>query len=195
VAAEIAGSTVLYEGWTKLLGVRVRLEGGEEVRREVEDHGRAVAVLPYDPRRRTVVLVRLLRVPVLLAGGAPELVEAIAGMVDDEDPADAARREADEEAGLRLGALEPVGSVWTSPGVSTERMDLFLAAYSEQDRVGPGGGNASEHENITVLEVPLDEAWGMLERGQIADMKTMTLLLLLKTRHPGLFLARSITSD
>jgi hypothetical protein len=57
---QILSTRSLYEGWTSLrcVRVRVRLRSGEVVDREVEDHGNAVAVLPYDPVRRTVMLVR-----------------------------------------------------------------------------------------------------------------------------------------
>jgi nudix-type nucleoside diphosphatase (YffH/AdpP family) len=187
----IAQTKTLYEGWLKIIGVHVRLEDGEEVRREVEDHGRAVAVLPYDPQRRTALLVKLLRAPPLLLEGEPELLEAPAGMVDDdEDPAESAKREAREETGLRLSTLQHVGSVWTSPGISTERMDLYLAPYAESDRVETGGGVADEHENISVVETPLQELWAMAQAGKLADMKTLTLILLLHARHPELFRSR-----
>ncbi len=66
-------------------------------------------------------------------------------------------------------------------------MDLFLARYSKADRVGAGGGLASENENITVEEISLDELWARAQAGQIADMKTLTLILLLHARHPELF--------
>jgi nudix-type nucleoside diphosphatase (YffH/AdpP family) len=187
----ISQTKTLYEGWLKIIGVRVRLDDGEEVRREVEEHGRAVAVLPYDPGRRTALLIKLLRAPVLLSAGVSELLEAPAGMVDDEeDPAETVRREAHEETGLRLKVLEHVGSVWSSPGVSTEQMDLYLAPYAESDRIDAGGGVADEHENITVIEMPLQELWSMVERGIVADMKTLTLLLLLQARRPELFRSR-----
>jgi nudix-type nucleoside diphosphatase (YffH/AdpP family) len=189
MSPEIISKKVLYSGYVTLLALRLRLPDGEEITREVEDHGRAVAVLPYDPARRTALLVRLLRAPVLLGTGAPDLLEAPAGMVEEEDPSHTARRELQEEAGLRIGSLEHAGCVFTSPGVSTERMDLYLAPYAEADRTGAGGGVAGEHENITVCEMPLSDLWIMAERGEIADMKTLTLLLTLRVRHPQLFKA------
>jgi hypothetical protein len=66
-------------------------------------------------------------------------------------------------------------------------MDMYLAAYSAEDRVGAGGGLADEHENITVIEIPLRELWGIVNSGQITDMKTLTLVLLLRSRQPKLF--------
>ena len=66
-------------------------------------------------------------------------------------------------------------------------MDLFLARYSEADRVGPGGGLESENENITVEEILLDELWARVQAGEIIDLKTLTLILMLHARHPELF--------
>lgn len=192
----ISQTKTLYAGWLNVIGLRVRLADGNEVTREIEDHGRAVAVLPYDPHRRTAVLVKLLRAPVLLSSGEPELLEVPAGMLDDEeDPADAARRETHEEAGLRLSALEYVGRVWSSPGISTEQMDLYLAAYAESDRVDSGGGVAGEHENITVVEMPLNELWSMIERRELTDLKTQALVLHLHARHPQLFRPGAASGD
>lgn len=186
--AAISQTKILYEGWLKVIGLRLRLADGHELEREIEHHGRAVAVLPYDPQRRTAMLVKLLRAPILFTSGEPELLEAPAGMVDEEeDPADTAKREAREETGLALSTLQHVGSVWTTPGISTEQMQLYLAPYTEIDRVEAGGGLADEHENITVIEMPLGELWSMLQSGKIADMKTLTLVLLLHARHPELF--------
>ena len=166
----------------------VRLDDGAEVEREIEDHGQAVAVLPYDPDRRVALLVRVLRPPVLHAGGAAaHLLEAPAGILEDEPVEDAARREALEEAGVRLRELEAFGAPFTSAGVSTERLHLFLAAYTRADRIEAGGGLEEEHENIRVRETPLAALYDQVMRGEVNDMKTITLCLLLRARRPELF--------
>jgi len=193
--AEIIDTVAVYEGWTRLLRARLRLADGTRIVREVEDHGRAVAVLPYDPVRRTALLIRLLRAPVLMEAGGQDLLEAPAGLVEEDDTAETARRELDEETGLKAGALEHVATVWTMPGISTERMDLYLAPYSAGDRVGTGGGVAGEHENITVVEMPLDELWTRARTNEIADMKTLALVLLLHARQPRLFAAAPAPSS
>ncbi|SEE58857.1 nudix-type nucleoside diphosphatase, YffH/AdpP family [Rhizobiales bacterium GAS188] len=185
--AEIIDNEDVYKGFITLLRTTLRLGDGKRVSREIIVHGRASAVLPYDPDRRTVMLVKLLRAPVLFAEGAQDMIEAPAGMVDGGSPAETAKREAMEEAGLRLTTLEHVGSVWSSPGISTERIDLYLAPYSQGDRIGAGGGLASEDENITVVEMPISEFWASAERLEISDMKTLTLALALRCKHPGLF--------
>ncbi len=102
---EIVEKRTLHAGWCNLLRLRIRVDNSE-VFREVEDHGRAVAVLPYDPVRRTALLIKLLRAPVLLTAGIAELLEVPAGLADESDPAETARRELWEETGLQRAALK-----------------------------------------------------------------------------------------
>jgi nudix-type nucleoside diphosphatase (YffH/AdpP family) len=187
MTAKILQSRPLYRGFTKLFSVTVEDEHGARYEREIEDRGTAVALLPYDAERRVALLVRLLRAPVLYATGRPDLLEAPAGMVENEDPDATARREAFEETGLRICTLEPVATTWSSPGLSCERVSLYLAPYSAADRVGEGGGLAAENENITVVEMPLAELAALVDRQELADLKTLALVLALKLRHPDLF--------
>ena len=177
----------LHKGWNTFSIATIRLANGDRISRAIEDHGSAICVLPYDPTRRVTILVRQFRAPVFATTGQTDVLEAIAGLIDDEPPEGTARREAMEEAGLRLGALEPVSRVWSIPGSSTERIALFLAPYAAQDRVGDGGGLAHEHENITVEEIPLAELARMADAGEIDDLKTLTLVQTLRLRHPALF--------
>ncbi len=186
--ATILRSKVKDDSWATFLRVEIRLDDGEVVWRQVEDHGRAAVVLPYDPERRTALLVELFRAPGLYAGGTGVVVEAIAGIIDAGETGEtAARREAMEEAGVRLDRLEFMGEVWTTPGISTERMSLYLAPYSAADRVSAGGGAQGEHENITVLERPLADLGAELDGARIGDMKLLALVQALKLRRPELF--------
>jgi nudix-type nucleoside diphosphatase (YffH/AdpP family) len=174
----------LHDGWGKLLRLTIRLPDGQSIEREVEDHGAAVAVLPYDPERQVAILAGQFRPPAFHVAGVDTLLEAPAGMLDEDDPAACARREALEEVGLRLGEVEPAGTVWSSPGVSTERIHLFLARYSARDRIASGGGLADEHEHIDVHEIPIGELYRMAEQGGITDLKTLALVQILRLRHP-----------
>ena len=183
---KIVSMETVYEGWAKFSRAMIQTDG-KPFKREIEDHGHAVGVLPYDPQRRVAVLVRLLRAPVLLVSGEESLLEAPAGLIDNDDPADAARREVMEETGIRVGELEHIATVWTMPGISTERMDYYLAAFAEADRVGKGGGVAGENEGIVVEEHSLANLWSSAQRGEVTDLKTLTLLFALKDRHPELF--------
>lgn len=187
MAVELREVETLYQGYSTLMMATLVAPDGSVIRREIEHHGDAVAVLPYDAGRRMAILVSLPRAPVIWAGGPPELTEAPAGMIEDGDPQATARREVLEEAGVRLGELEPVGTAFPSPGVSSERLHLYLAPYVAGDRVAAGGGAAGEQEHITVAEVPLAELWRLVEDRRLQDMKTLTLVLALRVRRPDLF--------
>jgi nudix-type nucleoside diphosphatase (YffH/AdpP family) len=184
---EIIETRTLFSGWTRLLSARIRLPDGKVAVREIEDHGRAVAVLPYDEARQTILLVRLLRAPALFAENVADVLEAPAGMIEEENAEDAARREIFEETGFQIGQLERVGSAWSSPGLSTEKLDLFLAPYTAGVREGPGGGLVNENEKITTVELNASAAWAMLESGELDDLKTLTLLLFLRSKRPQVF--------
>jgi nudix-type nucleoside diphosphatase (YffH/AdpP family) len=177
----------LHEGWRKLLKLTVEMPDGRTMAREILNSADAAAVLPYDPEARKVILIRQFRAPVMHVEGQPEFLEAVAGLLDEDEPEACARREAMEEAGLRLSSLEKVATAWSTPGITTERLHLFLAPYTSADRVEEGGGLAEEHEEIEVLEIGLDTLMGMLEQGAIADMKTLALIQALQLRHPELF--------
>ena len=177
----------LYEGWRKLLKLTVQMPDGRTMAREVLNSADAAAVLPYDPERRMVLLIRQFRAPVMHVEGHADFLEAVAGLLDKDEPEACARREAMEEAGLRVRTLEPVAKAWSAPGITTERLHLFLAPYTTADRVGEGGGLAGEHEEIEVLEIGIDELMNLLEQGAIADMKTLALVQALQLRHPELF--------
>lgn len=183
---EILATEEKYRGWCRLLVAKVRYPDGKLVTREIEDHGRAACVLPYDPVRRMALMVRQLRVPPLHAAGEAAILEAPAGLIDPgEDGNTAARREAMEEVGVRIAALDLVVSAWTMPGVSTERMDLFLATYAAGDRIAAGGGEGDE--GIEVIEMPLGELAAMADDCRLNDMKTLLLLQTLRLRRPGFF--------
>ena len=183
----IVRSQRVREGYATVTLLTLVDDRGSEHQREVVSFGEAVCVLPYDTARRTCLVVRLPRAPLLLAGVAEPLIEAPAGMIDPGEAPDAtARREAFEETGVLLGELEPVATCWTSPGVIAERIHLFLAPYQAADRKGVGGGLADEHEDIRVEELALADLWRFADEGRLQDIKTLTLALALRARRPEL---------
>ena len=184
--AEVLGKTAIYQGWSTFSLVRFRLDQGSEVERCVEDHGDAACVLPFDPNRRVALLVRQFRAPVTLKG-EDEFPEPPAGLIDPgEAPEASARREAEEETGVHLGTLDPVGCFWSSPGSTAERSHLFLAEYSAADRIGPGGG-VDHDEHVEILELPLDELARRADQGELRDLKLGVLVHALMRRRPELF--------
>jgi hypothetical protein len=139
---EVVHTHTAYAGWTRLLVATIRLPGGRTINREIEDHGEAICVLPYNPARKTAVLVRQMRASVLFATRRQDTLEAIAGIIEEKTADECARREVKEEALLELDALEPVFTGWTMPGISTEYMHFYFAVYSSEARPEIRGGHA-----------------------------------------------------
>jgi len=185
MSAEVISSELKYHGWAHFMVAEIRLPDGEIIRREIEDHGTAVAVLAYDPLRKTAILVSQFRAPVFIGTGETQMLEVIAGIQEEPDPSDTARREAHEEAGLKLQSIEFVARTWTMPGISTERISLYLATY-EHSPQGNSPGPPFE-EGITAVELTLTKLDKMMENGLIIDMKTLVLLQALKLQHRDLF--------
>ncbi len=153
--------------------------------RETYDRGNGATLLLYDVERRTVLLSRQFRYPAYV-NGHPDgmLLEAAAGLLDDDDPETAMRREAEEELGVTIGELERVLDLFMSPGSVTERLHFFAAPYTPADRTGAGGGVEEEGEDIEVVELSFDEALAMIDDGRIADAKTVVLLHWAALRGP-----------
>ena len=64
--------------------------------REVYDRGNGATILLYNRARRTVVLTRQFRLPAFLNGVSDgQVIETAAGLLDDDAPGDAIRREVD----------------------------------------------------------------------------------------------------
>jgi nudix-type nucleoside diphosphatase (YffH/AdpP family) len=157
----------------------------ETLLREVHDHGHGACVLPYDRQRGTVLLVRQFRLPAYLHNTDGFIIEVCAGLLDGDDPAVCARREAEEELGFRLSRLRQMASTFMTPGAVTERLTMFLADYDHGARVSSGGGHAHEGEDIEVLELPFADVRRMMKDGQIIDAKTVMLIMFLE-RELGL---------
>ena len=177
----IVGSRSVYRGWNSLDIVTVETPGQHgrycQLEREVIDHGNAAVVLAVDPAREVAVLVRQWRAPLIANGADPFLLEACAGIIDPgEEPEETARREAEEEIGYRLGAMRKIAIVLPSAGTLTERMHLFVAEVTDDQRTEAGGGNPHEGEDIEVVEVPLEKLFEQARRGEIADAKTLILV-------------------
>jgi len=151
--------------------------------RESYDIGDAAAVLPVDRARDRVILIQQFRWPVFEWGYKQLLVEVIAGKLDGDAPQDCIVKEAMEEAGLTIANPRLVTHCFTSPGAVKERVSLFLADYDSTSARAEGGGHESEGEDISVLEMPLDDAMAMVARGEIVDMKTILLLQAAALEH------------
>lgn len=145
--------------------------------REVYNRGNGAVILLYNKQKQTVILTRQFRLPTWFNGNADGLmIEACAGLIDDNNPEECIRRETEEETGYTISDVERIMQVYMSPGSVTETITFFVAAYSENMKTGIGGGLDKEQENIEVLELNFTDAVQMIKSGEIKDAKTIMLL-------------------
>jgi ADP-ribose pyrophosphatase len=165
------GEEVVHRGHiATVVKGRFRAPDGKVFERDVVHHPGWVAVVPVDEEGR-VVLVRQYRAPV----GA-WLLELPAGIrvVDGEPPAETARRELLEEAGLTCRELVELGTITNSPGISDETGVLFLATGLEDGEADPQG---AEEQHLSVVRLHLDDLVALLGR-EVTDAKTVAGVLL-----------------
>ncbi|MDQ6844858.1 MAG: NUDIX domain-containing protein, partial [Bacteroidota bacterium] len=141
------------------------------------DRGNGAAILLYNKEQKTVILTRQFRLPSFINGNKTGmLIEACAGLLDDDNPEDCIRRETEEETGYKINEVTKIFEAYMSPGSVTEILYFFVAAYSHNMKVNEGGGIAYEQEDIEVLEINFTEAVTMIATGEIKDAKTILLI-------------------
>lgn len=149
----------------------------EKQMREVYDRGNGATIMLYNKEQQTVILTRQFRLPTYVNGNTTGMmIEACAGLLDKDSPEDCIRKETEEETGYQITNVQKVFEVYMSPGSVTEILYFFIAEYTQEMKVGEGGGLAHEQENIEVLELSFQEALDMVRSGEIKDAKTIMLL-------------------
>jgi len=174
-------TTILYKGWSSLKKITYELlndDGTKEVHtREVYDRGNGATILLYNRQKNTVILTKQFRLPTYLNGNATGMmIEACAGMLDEDNPENTIRREVEEETGYRIFKIEKVMEAYMSPGSVTEILYFFMAEYTDEMKINSGGGLKIEGEHIEVLELDFRKALEKIHVGEIKDGKTIMLL-------------------
>lgn len=186
---EIIDKSTVFQGFFRIERWQLRhklFAGGwsQPMTREIFERGQAVVVLPYNVLTDEVVLVEQFRVGAVAPDRSPWLLEAIAGMIDPGQSAEAtAIREAEEEAGLTLTELWPMLSYFSSPGGSTEKISLFLGRLTAPVQGGLFGLD-SEHEDIKMHVMPRATAMALLASQQIDNAATVIALQWLALNLP-----------
>lgn len=153
-------------------------------KREVYDRGNGAAILLYNTKQKTLILTRQFRLPTYLNGNETGMmIEVCAGLLDEDHPEQCIIRETEEETGYRLTKVHKVMETYMSPGAVTEILYLFVGEYNDSMKVSDGGGVAHEEENIDVMEMSYDDAYSMIESGEIKDAKTIMLLQYAKIKN------------
>lgn len=151
----------IYEGFYTFRKLIVE-EDGDTFEREQFDSGNAVAALVYNTEEDNYIFVKQYRY-----SAEKELLEVVAGVLEEDDPEKTIKKEIAEETGYEVNKLEHIWNFYTSPGACTEQVHLFYAEVSQKKT--KGGGNEEEHENIKIKAYTLDE----LRTEKMADAKTI----------------------
>ncbi|CAA7195919.1 GDP-mannose pyrophosphatase NudK [Chryseobacterium potabilaquae] len=152
--------------------------------REAYDRGNGAAILLYNKTNQTVILTRQFRLPTYINGNSTGMmIEACAGLLDNDNPEDCIKRETEEETGYKISKVEKVFEAYMSPGSVTEIIHFFIAEYSPEMKVNDGGGLEYEGEDIEVLEVSYNDALAMIETGDVKDAKTIILLQYIRLKN------------
>lgn len=173
--------TLLSDNWYELNKYSFEYQNSagvwERQEREAYDRGNGSTILLFNKAKKTIILTRQFRLPSYVNGNPDGmLIEACAGLLDQDNAEECVRKEAEEETGFRLENVRKIFEAYMSPGSVTEILNFFVAEYNDSMRVSKGGGVAEEQENIEVLELSLSEAIQMIKTGEIKDGKTIMLL-------------------
>jgi GDP-mannose pyrophosphatase NudK len=178
---KIVEKKLLSDNWYKLYKYTFEITDGQgkvlKQTREAYDRGNGAVILLYNRENKTVVLTRQFRLPTFVNGNADGMmIEACAGLLDEEEPEDCIRRETEEETGYRTEHIQKIYEAYMSPGSVTEILHFFTGEYSKDQKMNQGGGVDHEQENIEVLEIDFNKAYEMISTGAIKDAKTIMLL-------------------
>lgn len=179
---------LLSDSWYRLDKVTYdfQLNNGrwESHTREAYDRGNGATILLYNRSKQTVILTRQFRLPTYLNGNQTGLlIETCAGLLDEDNPEDCIRKETEEETGYQVNSIHKVFEAYMSPGSVTEILYFFIAEYSDEMKIGSGGGLLEEQENIEVIELSFKTAFEMIQTGEIKDGKTIMLLQYLRIQN------------
>src|SRR3984957_8751075 len=172
---------ILSDNWSilKRTTMDIRRNDGswQTITRETYDRGNGATILLFNREQKTVLLTRQFRFPAFVNGCEDGmLIEACAGLLENDDPESAIRRETEEETGYHLGLVTKLFAAYMSPGSVTEKLHFFAAPYSPTQRQSDGGGVVDHGEEIELVELGLGQALKMIETGEIEDGKTIMLL-------------------
>lgn len=188
---EIIARETRYDGFFSIVSYRFRHrrfdgEMSGEVVREVFERGHAAVLLPYDPLRDEVVLIEQIRIPAFDSSPTPWLLEMVAGIIEPgETPEDVVRREAVEEAGLKVGRVKPIVNYLASPGGTSERLSVLVGEVDASLAEG-NHGLEEENEDILVHVVSRQQAYQWVEEGKIDNAASVIALQWLELHHKRL---------
>jgi len=171
---KVLSSELIYEGRAFTVRVdTIQTVDGRKTTRDIVEHSECVAIVAIDPGGK-ILLVKQYRLPV-----GKQLLEIPAGGIDgNEDPAEAVRREMQEETGYLPKKVKKLGGFYSAPGFCTEYLHLYLATELEPSRLV-----AEDTDSITLERISPSEITELIQSGEICDAKSIAgLFMWLDTR-------------
>jgi len=174
-------TTILSDNWYTLKKITYEIlkDNGSWAKetREAYDRGNGATIMLYNKEQKTIILTRQFRLPTYINGNETGfLIEACAGLLDNDNPEDCIRKEVQEETGYTVKDVQKVFEAYMSPGSVTEILHFFIAEYAKSMKTSAGGGLEHEQEAVEVIELPFEQTLHMVQDGQIRDAKTIMLL-------------------
>ncbi len=185
---QILEDKILSDNWYVLHKIKFEYTGKDGHQhlqeRESYDRGNGAVILLYNLESKNVILTRQFRMPTFVNGNeSGMMIEACAGLLDEDQPDDCIRRETEEETGYKIQDVKKVYEAYMSPGSVTEKLYFYIGEYSKNMKISDGGGAEGEDENIEVLEIPFEQSLEMIENGEIKDAKTILLIQYLRLKN------------
>ncbi|MXP67707.1 ADP-ribose diphosphatase [Pantoea sp. Aalb] len=178
-----------YEGFFSIVSyffIHRRFNGkmSKEIIREVFERGHAAVLLPYDPLLDKVILIEQVRIASFDSSSTPWLLEVIAGTIEHgETPEEVVRREAVEEANLKIKRIKPIMSYLASPGGTSERLYVLLGEIDSNLSKSSQYGVEKENEDIFVHVVSRKQAYQWIQEGIIDNAATILSLQWLELHY------------
>ena len=163
---KILNKNIIHDGFFKLYELNFTHEKHDgtwspELKREIFGGAHVTTVLPYDPVKKKILLIKQCRAGIINRQKDPILLEIVAGIIDEgETPAQAAKRECFEETGCKVNKLDNINSYFPAPGSSESFYHLFFA----------------EIEYILVRSYDIDEVKNLMKKKQIKSGVTLIAL-------------------
>lgn len=174
----IKKENIVFDNYFQIKQAKIEYESFEgstiESTQFAFERGDSVAVLLYNPDTKEFLFTNQFRYPTCKHDQGWIIEIAAGSLEENENPKTCAKREVLEELGFEIDSLQHIHTFYTSPGGCTERMFLYYAEVSNDNRVSKGGGLKKENEDIQLVSVSKNRIADFLTK--LEDAKTIIAL-------------------
>ena len=138
----------------------------------------AVCAIVVNTDKAVMYFVNQFRIGPATKGDPAWMTELAAGVVDEgETPLQAVLREVEEELGYRAEGAEQFAMIYPSSAIISERIYCYYIEVTDDQKVSDGGGNPHEHEDLEIIEIPINGVDDFVREAQLTDAKTLYSLV------------------